>query len=228
VTPAVSIVLPVCNQADYITRVVEEYRCILRRSTASFEILLVVNGSVDASEQCSSALAKRFPDVRSFVSDPPGWGRAVRVGLQGAKGDLLCYTNCARTGAEDLSRMVLAALEAPSRVIKANRHPHHAPLRRLGSFLYNLEVRLLFGLSIPDVNGTPKIFPRRFHALLALERDDDLIDLEFCLVCRQQGYVVEPFQIDARRRQGGRSTTGLRTAVRLYRGAWAMRGGVRR
>lgn len=227
-TPAVSIVLPVCNQADYIARVVEQYHCVLSSSPASFEILLVVNASLDDSEQCCKALANRFPEVRSLFSDRPGWGRAVRLGLERAKGDLLCYANCARTAAADLNRLVLAALATPDRVVKAHRLPHPALLRRLGSFLYNLEARLLFGLSIPDVNGTPKIFPRRLQALLALGRDDDLIDLEFCVVCRQQGYVIEHFQIDATQRQGGRSTTGLQSALRLYRGAWAMRRGVRR
>ena len=62
----------------------------------------------------------------------------------------------------------------PKVVIKANRKIRESWRRRMGYLLYNLECRALFDLSVWDINGTPKVFPRSFTALLNLARDDDL------------------------------------------------------
>ena len=103
--------------------------------------------------------------------------------------------------------MLAYALAYPEVVLKANRRIRESRRRRLGSLLYNLECRALFDLSVWDINGTPKIFPRKFDQLLALRRDDDLIDAEFNIVCRDQGYPVLEVPILATERHGGKSTT---------------------
>jgi hypothetical protein len=146
----------------------------------------------------------------------------VRLGLGAARGDLLCYTNSARTTAEDLLLFVLYARSHPDVVLKANRKIRERWTRRLGSLVYNLECRVLFDLSNWDVNGTPKIFPRTFGRLLALSRDDDLIDAEFSMICRREGYPMLEVPIFSSRRHGGRSTTTLRSAVRMYWGAYRL------
>ena len=221
--PVLSVILPVHNQADHIAPVVDEYRAALSGLAVGHEILLVVNGSRDASLACCRALAARYPDVIALEAPRAGWGLAVRAGLGAARGDVLCYTNSARTRGEDLRRIVKVALSNPLAVVKADRRLRDGLRRRIGSLLFNLEARSLFGITTRDVNGTPKVFPRRFAALLALTRDDDLIDLEFCAACRREGYPILQVPVDSRNRHGGRSTTNWRSALRLYRGAWALR-----
>jgi hypothetical protein len=73
------------------------------------------------------------------------------------------------------------------------------------------------------VNGTPKVFPRSFSKLLELERDDDLIDVEFLVACLREGYPLIEVPILATERHGAESTTSYRSAVRLYTGAWRMK-----
>ncbi len=90
----------------------------------------------------------------------------------------------------------------PQTVIKATRLGRSG-LRKIGSALYNRECRLLHKVPCLDVNGTPKLFPRSFDRLLELTRDDDLIDLEFLMICRREGYPVEEIPIVAGRRHGG-------------------------
>jgi hypothetical protein len=219
----VSVVLPVHDQADHIGTVVGEYVEALARLPLAHEIVLVPNGSRDASERSCAELAASHPTVRSEPLERGGWGRAVRHGIAAARGDLLCYTNSARTTARDLTLSVLYASTFPGTVVKANRKIREHWTRRLGSLVYNLECRALFDLSCWDVNGTPKVFPRSCERLLALTRDDDLIDAEFVLVCRRAGYPLLEVPIFSTRRYGGRSTTTLRSAVRMYWGAYALR-----
>ena len=160
--------------------------------------------------------------VRHIPLETRGWGAAVRAGLAAAKGELLCYTNSARTTPQILMLLLFYATTYPGIVVKANRRIRDDRRRRLGSLLYNLECRALFDLSVWDINGTPKLFPRSFDNLLRLKADDDLIDLEFLAVCRSAGYPVIEVPILATTRYGGRSTTGYRSALRMYVGAYRL------
>ncbi len=222
-TPRWSVILPVYNQADHLRQVVAGYRRSLAGAGESFELLLVPNGCRDESEQICDELAARHDDVVRVHCPGSGWGRGVQSGLTASRGDVVCYTNLARTTPEDLLSVLLYAKAHPDLVVKANRTLRESLHRRVGSLLYNLECRLLFGLKIRDINGTPKVFPRRFAALLELASYDDLIDAEFALVCRRRGYPVVEVPISSSRRHGGSSTTSMKSALRMYLGALALR-----
>jgi glycosyltransferase involved in cell wall biosynthesis len=221
-TQLFSIVLPVHNQADHIAETVAGTSAQLSSANFAFEMLLVVNGCSDASLDVCTALAANGSGIRVLRSERGGWGLAVRAGLAEARGDVVCYTNSARTVPRDLLLMLLYSAANPGTVVKANRRVRESWRRRLGSLLYNLQCRALLDLAYWDINGTPKVFPRTFSKLLQLSRDDDLIDLEFLMVCRREGYPVLEVPLLSARRHGGASTTGYRTAVRLYLGAYRM------
>jgi glycosyltransferase involved in cell wall biosynthesis len=218
-----SIVLPVYNQEDHIQSLLEEYVTGLQRFPVPFELLPVVNGPRrDRSLQICQEMESIFPCIRTLCIDAGGWGRAVRYGLSQAKGDLLCYTNSARTTSRELLLALLYGSVHDDAVIKANRKIRESPRRRLGSLLYNLECRALFDLPYWDINGTPKVFSRKLSRLLELTRDDDLIDLEFNVISRQQGYSVIEIPIFSSKRHSGSSTTSMKSAFRMYMGAWRM------
>ena len=217
-----SIILPVYNQADHIASLVEEHRSGLDRLPHPYEMLLVVNGCRDDSLRVCQNLAEEHARIRVVASDAGGWGLAVKLGLESARGDVLCYTNSARTATRDLTLCLLYSAAHPDVVVKASRKIRDSAFRRLGSLLYNLECRALFDLANWDINGTPKVFPRSFDRLLALERGDDLIDVEFHVVCRDAGYPIVEIPIFSSRRHGGKSTTGIPSALRMYVRAYRM------
>lgn len=223
----ISIVLPVHNQAPYIRDIVSGYAAALEDIGRPCELVLAVNASRDESLAACEALAVVYPQVRVIHDTEPGWGRAVKAGLRAARGDLLCYTNSARTTAAELRQVLLEAIANPGIVIKATRQVRESWKRRLGSLLYNVECRVLFGFSTRDVNATPKVFPRAHAPLLMLTSDGDLLDAEFLMTCAREGYPVREIPIFATRRQGGSSTTNYKSAVGMYVGAlrlwWASR-----
>ena len=55
-----------------------------------------------------------------------------------------------------------------------------------------------FDVSNWDINGTPKVFPRRFTERLGLTCDGDLVDLEFNVICRHEGYPMVEVPIFSR------------------------------
>ena len=220
----VSVVLPVYNQADHIQRVLEEYLAALKTFHLNYELLPVINGRRrDNSLEICQAMQEKFPCIRTLHIEEGGWGRAVRHGLSQAKGELLCYTNSARTTAKELMLALIYGAVHPGAVIKANRKIRESVERRMGSLLYNLECRALFDLPYWDVNGTPKVFGRELTPLMNLSRNDDLIDLEFNAICRREDYAVIEVPVFSTSRRSGASTTTLRSAFHMYWNAYQFR-----
>ena len=218
----VSVVLPIYNQADHLEPVVTEHLAALRGLPLRTEVILVPNNCRDDSVAIARRLEAEHPEVIVEELEQGGWGRAVKAGLARAQGELLCYTNSARTSTEMLTLSILYASVHPDVVVKANRKIRDNAVRRLGSLLYNLEVRWLFDVPEWDINGTPKVFPRACAELLDLRRDDDLIDAEFVARCARAGYRVLEMPVLATERHGGESTTKLKSALRLYTGAYRL------
>jgi glycosyltransferase involved in cell wall biosynthesis len=214
--------MPVHNQADHIAAVVEDVDQQLSQLDDSYELLLVVNGCRDESAAVCRQSAATRPWVRVLESERGGWGSAVRLGLSQARGDWLCYTNSARTPGSVLLQLLQCARAHPESIVQACRQRRGGYYRRLGSFLFNAECRALLGLTSHDVNGTPKMFPRKFARLLSLVRGDDLLDAEFHLVARRQGYPILEVPVTSRARRGGRSTTSMRTAAQLFWGVFRL------
>jgi glycosyltransferase involved in cell wall biosynthesis len=219
----ISVVLPVHNQAAHIGAIIASYRDVLEQLGQPYEVVLSVNGSRDDSVAVCEQMARSDSHIRVIADARAGWGLAVKAGLRAARGDLLCYTNCARTSAADLQQLLLTALDQPNVVIKATRRVRDNWKRRLGSAVYNAECRVLFGVKTGDVNATPKVFSRAAHAaLLNLTSDGDLLDAEFMFACRRHRYPLIEVPIFGNRRQGGSSTTGYKSAVGMYVGAYRL------
>lgn len=217
----VSVVVPAYGQAAHIRSVLTEYDSALRKLNLPFEIVVVVNGPNDGTLEECKLVANELSSIRVERS-APGWGCAVQQGLFSVRGDLICYTNSARTSASDLLVVLLFAVAYPDVVVKANRKIRDSAWRRLGSLLYNLECRALFDIANFDVNGTPKAFPRRFDELLSMTRRDDVIDAEFNALCHRHQYPMLEVPIVSGQRREGRSTTTFWSALRLYLGAYLM------
>ncbi|MFC1462371.1 glycosyltransferase family 2 protein [Verrucomicrobiota bacterium] len=222
--PRFSVTLPVYCQAGHIAGVVNGYVQLLDEKGLDYELILVVNGPLeDGSLDVCNHLAEANERVRTIHEKHAGWGSAVRTGLRESRGELVCYTNSARTAASDLAAVMRHSLAFSDCVIKATRKSRAGFTRRLGSLLYNLQCRTFFDLPYWDINGTPKLFPRKFSELFKLTEDGDLVDLEFCALCRQELYPIVEWPTLLSHRHSGATTTNLKTALNLYIGAFRMK-----
>lgn len=209
----VSVVLPAAGQGGLIEDAVGEYAAAFEGWGTPWEIVLVADGAAAAA---CERLAAALPGVRCAAAREGRWGAAVRAGIAEARGDLLCYTNAGRTSAGTLLQVLDLAVGHPDVVLRANRRTRDTWLQRAGSLLFNLECRAVLRLLSWDINGTPKVFPRRFEALLRLERDDDLLDAEFALVCQRELYPTLEVPISADPRPGADAPPSVRSALRMY------------
>lgn len=221
--PRISVVLPIYNQSEQLDFLFEQYTTRLPELNVSWELLFIVNGSKDDSYAKAQSLAAKNPNVLVHNLQVGGWGRAVKYGLAQAKGDLVCYTNSARTGIDDLILILTYGLANDKTVIKTTRVIRESFTRKIGSILYNYENRMLLGTPLWDVNGTPKVLPRKYLQNINLISEGDLIDAELMAkIYRNQVQIVE-ILIVSTKRISGRSTTSFKSAWKMYTGLFDLR-----
>ncbi len=221
--PEYSIILPLYNQAEHIDYIVDEYKKTLDKEGISYEVLLIINASKDDSYSKAIEMTGSLPAFRVFNLDKGGWGRAVRYGIEKAQGNLICYTNSARTNPADLAMILRYAGVNKDNVIKANRIVRDSFLRKLGSVIFNLEYRFLFRFPVWDVNGTPKVFPAKILKSMDIISKGDLIDAEVMAICARQKVMLIEIPIRVHTRISGKSTTGIMSAIKMYWGLLRLR-----
>ncbi|HEV3142613.1 MAG TPA: glycosyltransferase family 2 protein [Gemmataceae bacterium] len=217
--PVLSLILPCRNQGDYIGTLLPKYLPPLERTRIPFELIVVPNACTDATVQVVARLAQHDERIRMIELAEGGWGRAVRAGLRAAWGSVLAYTNSARTDPEVLPAFLECFLRNREALVKAQREARQAPLREIGSAIFNFEARICFGIRCRDVNGTPKIFSRKLYESLALSSTGDLFDLELIVAADKQGVPIVENPVRGFHRHGGKSSTTLSSAWKMYAGA---------
>ena len=95
VTPRVSILLPAHNEAAEID---EAIRCIRQQTFADWELLVLDDGSTDATPELVAAQAAADPRIRLVRFERQGLTRTLNNGLRIARGELI-----ARQDADDRS-----------------------------------------------------------------------------------------------------------------------------
>jgi glycosyltransferase involved in cell wall biosynthesis len=87
--PDVTIVIPIHNEEPILTAALLELRDRLVPCAWSREIVLAENGSRDRTAEVASELAARFPEVSTFSVGEPNYGRALRLGIERARGAIV-------------------------------------------------------------------------------------------------------------------------------------------
>src|SRR4051794_26360565 len=124
-TVAVSVVMPAYNESEILAESVHHVVDGLRARNASFETIVVENGSTDTTLTIAQALAETNPEVHVLHRDVADYGAALRAGLLDARGDLVVNFDCDYYDIDFLDRAVarLQSADGPAMVIGSKRAP---------------------------------------------------------------------------------------------------------
>ncbi|MFT7644139.1 MAG: glycosyltransferase involved in cell wall biosynthesis [Pirellulaceae bacterium] len=90
VKPSISFVLPIHNSQDSLAQAVANVVEIIPELSANFEVLIVDDGSTDATEEVARELAMDFPQLKVMRSaEQVGVLAAGQLGLKQATGDFI-------------------------------------------------------------------------------------------------------------------------------------------
>lgn len=116
VEPVISIIIPAYNAADSLQSTIAD---ILRQTGADFEVVLVDDGSTDATMDVAARLANTHPRVRFFrLPENRGVARAREYAVQHSRGEYLWFIDADdRPEPEALTRLVTAAQRTDADVV---------------------------------------------------------------------------------------------------------------
>jgi dolichol-phosphate mannosyltransferase len=213
-----SLVIPAFNESAVIGRAVREAEAALGEQFDRYEILVVDDGSADATADAVRAVLPQSPHTK-LLGHPTnrGYGAALRTGFEAARFDRVAFTDAdCQFDLHDLGTMVALADEFP--IVAGYRAGRKDPWRR--RFLsrgYNLLSRTLLGTRVRDCDCALKVFRREALANLLPESRGFFVNTEMLTRARRLGYAVAEVAVAHRPRAGGVSKVSLREVPRTLR-----------
>lgn len=190
-----SIIIPAYRQGARIRTDIENVTAVLRKITANYELIVVVDGCpIDTLEH---AMACKGNGTRVFGYEVNrGKGYAVRFGFHQASGKILGFIDAGG----DINPAGLVAAVRTLRetgsdvVVGSKRHPGskvtYPWLRRLYSAVYQQIVRILFGFDLTDTQTGLKVFRRDAvtDTLPYMSINRFAFDVELLALMRRRGF----------------------------------------
>ena len=190
----ISVVVPVHNEADYIPDALGEMFGELAEVDADIDVILAENGSTDGTADVAEAMTGAYAGLSVMRLEDPNYGAAMMAGFLAAggdwrvnfdidyfSGDFLNAVITEDTGAD----LILASKLAPGADDRRGLY------RRLGTRVFNLILRLLFGSKVSDTHGMKAVRREVVEALVPKVRSTmDLFDTELVLRAERAGYRI--------------------------------------
>lgn len=227
---SLSLVLPAHNEEANIGVVVGQALATLPRFTDEFEIVVVNDGSRDKTGQIADALAAVHPAVK-VVHHPRnrGYGGALTSGFRAASGDYVMFMDADRQfDIGDLG--LLAPFVGSFDIVAGFRMERNDPFhRRVFAEIFNVTVRVLFGVHLRDIDCAFKVFEGDLLRSIELTTPGALINTEIQAKARRQGARIEQIGVHHYPRVAGAATGGnwrviaraMKETIRLW---WRMHG----
>ncbi len=214
-----SLCLPAYNEAANIEDTIDGACAMLPEFVQGFEVVVVDDGSRDATADLVTHYSERDPRVRLVRHDRNrGYGAAVTTGLRAACGDLVMFTDSdGQFSLLDLPYL-LAKLETCDVVI-GYRYKRADPRHRLfNAWAWNRLIRFILGVKVRDLDCAFKVFRREVIEQLQLTATGAGINAEILAQCFRGGLRIEEVPVaHYPRSQGAATGAALRVILRAFR-----------
>lgn len=191
-SPSLKIVIPVHNEAQFVTRALQRLDSEL--AGLEFVLYLVENGSVDGTGAEAEGLAANYPWLRVLHREEADYGAALRDGFRQADTDWTIAFDIDYFSRHFIDEVFGLADEADV-VLASKRDPdaddRRGLVRRLGTRVFNLLLRILFRSGVTDTHGMKAVGRKVLDDVLPLVRSsEDLFDTELVLRAERAGYRI--------------------------------------
>jgi len=215
---SISVVFPAFNEEENIEPLIRLALKFLPSLTNTYEVIIVDDGSKDDTGRIADNLARKHKEVivlHHLFNE--GYGAALRSGFKAAKHDLVFFTDAdAQFDIGEIPKLTNLIKEAD--IVCGYRIKRADPVfRRVNAGLYNLAIRLLFGLKVLDIDCAFKLFKREVIRNLNLESTGALINAELLILAKKKGYVIKQVGVNHYpRKKGNQTGNKIRVVVRTF------------
>ena len=206
-TPGLSIFFPAFNDAGTIASLVIRAVTVASRLTPDFEVIVINDGSADATGAIADELARTYPQVR-VVHHPRnrGYGGALRSGFSASTKEWIAYTD----GDAQYDPAEFEALwdrKSPDvDLVNGYKIERSDPWYRviIGA-AYHHTVTFLFRLQVRDVDCDFRLMRRSIFDRVHLEKSTGVICLEMMRKIQAAGFRIVEVPVHHYHRTHGRS-----------------------
>src|SRR5829696_1203197 len=202
-----SIFFPAYNDSGTIASMVIRAVQAASELTPDYEVIVVNDGSADATPQIVDELARTYPQVRA-VHHPKnrGYGGALQTGFRSATKEFVFYTD----GDAQYDPAELAALWArmtpAADLVNGYKISRSDPWHRIViGRVYHHFVSLLFGLGVRDVDCDFRLMRRSIFEKIDLSKTSGVICLEMMKKIEDAGFRIVEVPVHHYHRAFGRS-----------------------
>jgi glycosyltransferase involved in cell wall biosynthesis len=213
--PAISIVVPLYNEAENVEDLHRQLTAALERSGRSFELVLVDDGSADGTREKLLALEANDPRVRAVILRRNfGQTAAFSAGFDGSRGDVVVTSDGdLQNDPADIPALV-AKLEAEDLdMVCGWRKKRHDPLsKRIPSFFANRLISWATGVRLHDYGCSLKAMRGEVARGIRLYGE---MHRFIPAVASWMGVSLAEVPVNHRPRTRGRSKYGIGRTVRV-------------
>ena len=204
---SLTIFFPCYNDAGTIGSLVAGAHVVGRESGRDFEIVVVDDGSSDASGEILRELTSHYPELRVVEHGVNrGYGAALRSGFSAATKDLVFYTD--GDGQYDVLELkkLLPVLQEGVDVVNGYKIARSDPWHRIViGKVYLVLMRILFQFRVRDVDCDFRLMRRAALGTIALRHSSGVICLELVKKLERAGFRFVDFPVHHYHRVHGRS-----------------------
>lgn len=204
---SISVFFPCYNEEGNVRRVAEQTLRVLEGLQADYEVIIVDDGSTDATGAIADEIAAANPRVR-VIHHPHnlGYGAALQSGFRAAAKELVFYTD--GDGQFDIAEMpALLPLMKEYDIVSGYRMNRRDNLaRRVGGWTWTRINSAVFSLRIRDVDCAFKLYKRKIFDEIRMESTGALIDTEILARAKRKGYRITQRGVHHYPRTAGKQT----------------------
>ena len=220
--PTISLVIPMFNEEANIEHALQYAADALSQHSSEYEIVIVDDASTDESPEIVRRAAAADPKIRLIQHDfNQKLGASLRSGFNAARHEIILYMDADLPFDPDvLGRAIRAMNVTRADVISGYRFDRttEGVKRTLYTILYNWLIRILFRISIRDINFSFKLMRREVLQAVDLKSEGSLIDAELIVKARNRGFVIQQIGLDYFPRVHGTShLSSMGVIVKIFR-----------
>ena len=205
--PGLSVFFPAYNDSGTIASLVISALQAARELTSDFEVIIVNDGSADATAQIADELARTYREVRVVHHERNrGYGGALRSGFEASTRDLIFYTDGDAQYDPAEMAVLWRAFNDDVDLVNGYKISRSDPLHRIIiGRIYHHTVKLLFGLRVRDVDCDFRLMRRSIFDKVRLEKNSGVICLEMMKKIQDAGFAIAEVPVHHYHRAFGRS-----------------------
>jgi len=202
-----SVFFPFYNEEANIEAQTKDALRIIPQFADKFEIILVDDGSDDKTEEIGQKLAQKYHSVKIIRHRVnKGYGGALKTGFKNSRYKWIFFTDGDRQfKLTDLNKLIKKSNEADL-IIGYRQKRADSPIRLLNAKLFNLLIRILFGLKVCDVDCAFKLIKKEVLDNIKLKSNGALLSSELLIKAKKKGYKIVEVPVGHYPRQVGSQT----------------------